>query len=175
MHFQKGHQDRGNLQPTRLPQVDWYVDQIKSIIQVRSYFIGCETPLANQIFKRLETEGKHGFWFNHSRRRMRFPVTGFIMKLSPGDPGSHVTRSKAKTKAGKARQRKNLKKEYVFSRSSKQSQQYLDYFNPTMDAEMALIGFDNLVGIPLYLPGPRFFLAVNLQDVKTRLHVRYEF
>ena len=91
------------------------------------------------------------------------------MKMSPGDPGSHVTRSKAKAKAGKARQRKNLKKEYAFSRSSKQSQQYLNYFNPTMDAEMALIGFDNLVGILLYLSGPRFFLAVNLQDVKTCL------
>ncbi|THH17110.1 hypothetical protein EW146_g3631 [Bondarzewia mesenterica] len=97
--------------------------------------IACEVALAGQIVKRLETEG-------------------FITKSSEltnrGQEDNNTVSGKGKGKAGKAKgkqpkQRKNLKEEYIFVKSSKQTQEYLDYFNPKMDVEMKLIGFDNLV------------------------------
>ncbi|KAI0053877.1 hypothetical protein FA95DRAFT_1600397 [Auriscalpium vulgare] len=105
--------------------------------------------VAAQLFKRLETEG-------------------FIEPLENLDAGITDTRrgkGRGKSGKGRAKPRKNIQKpKHVFVKTSKRSQQYLDYFDPSTSTEMRVMGMDKLAS---KRPGPSTTARVGERSTKT--------
>ncbi|KAI0081208.1 HORMA-domain-containing protein [Panus rudis PR-1116 ss-1] len=115
--------------------------------------VGCESIVAGQLFKRLETEG------------FIAPQT-----TTPEDDLGlmETTNSRSKTRAkgrggGKARQpmrgKSVPKSRYAFLHEIKKSKTYKDYFTPTPEVEKRVLGLANLK------PARKSHRRVNLEDM----------
>ncbi|KAI0934776.1 hypothetical protein AcW1_006192 [Taiwanofungus camphoratus] len=97
--------------------------------------IGCDSAVAGQLFKRLETEG-------FITLKTRESDSLGLMETSV-----HATKGKGKA-SGKARQSHRLrtlqKPKYVFVQASINSKAYQDYFDPEPEIEKKLLGLSDL-------------------------------
>lgn len=132
-------------------QMGTYRTKRSSKSLLTSIHSGGEVGLARRLFKRLEVEGTSRFPLSLLCDGDRLRAIEFILEVTTtiDDIGFVQTRSKSKPKGkGKAsKPRRAPQRKYVFSRKSKSTQAYLDYFSPDLEVETCLLGVPQSVGI----------------------------
>ncbi|KAF8623560.1 hypothetical protein AX15_006330 [Amanita polypyramis BW_CC] len=102
-----------------------------TLMEFNSFF-GSDHGLARQLFKRLESEG---FMFDRLTVVDDFGLT---------EAQTKNTRNRTKPKKKVTKRKAVQKPTFVFNRTSKVSQAYLDYFNPDPEVESRLMGLSEL-------------------------------
>ena len=114
--------------------------------------IACESTVAGQVFKRLETEGGLASPPLIIDTMSVFCV-GFIALQgevldSGGARGKSKNNGRAKTKGRQPRRKTMQKPLYAFVGASTLSQAYKDYFDPGPEVEKKVLGLSDLVSDP---------------------------
>ncbi|KAJ3558173.1 hypothetical protein NM688_g1079 [Phlebia brevispora] len=96
--------------------------------------IGCESLVASQLFKRLETEGFIALENREQDDLGMMETTTYSSK----------SKNKKGTRSRPTRRKTTHKPRYVFVRTIINTQEYQDYFNPSPDVEKRILGLAEL-------------------------------